>query len=76
MVASPAIELDEERAEGIASDREDRERAIEVQVVVSGRYRGAEQVVGVGALGDEAKRGDDAQSGDEVAHVTLRALRS
>jgi hypothetical protein len=30
MVTSPAIELDEEGAERIASDREDRERAIEV----------------------------------------------
>jgi hypothetical protein len=76
MVASPAIELDEEWAEGITRNCEDRECPIEVQLVVSGRYGGAEQVVGVGAHCDEAKRGDDAHSGDEVAHVTLRALRS
>ena len=76
MVTRPAIESDEEWAEGIARDREDRECPIEVQVVVSGRYGGAEEVVGVGAGCDEAKRGDDAQSGDEVAHVTLRASRS
>ena len=75
-VASPAIELYEEWAEGITSNREDRECSIEVQVVVSGRYGGAEQVVGVGAGCDEAKRCDDAHSGDEVAHITLRALRS
>ena len=42
MVTSPAIELDEEWAEGITSNREDRECSIEVQVVVSGRYGGAE----------------------------------
>ena len=76
MVTSPAIELDEEGAEGIAGDREDRECPIEVQVVVSGRYGGAEQVVGVGAGCDEAKRGDDAQSGDKIAQFILRALRN
>ena len=42
MVTSPAIELDEEGAEGIASNREDRECSIEVQLVVSGRDGGAE----------------------------------
>jgi hypothetical protein len=36
----------------------------------------AEQVVGEGAGCDETKRGDDAHSGDEVAHVTLQASRS
>ena len=76
MVTSPAIELDEEWAEGITCNREDRECAIEVQVVVSGRDGGAEQVVGVGAHCDEAERCDDAQSGDEVAQFNLRALRS
>ena len=42
MVTSPAIELDEEWAEGIAGDREDRECSIEVQIVVSSCYGGAE----------------------------------
>ena len=73
---SPAIELDEEWAEGIAGDREDRECPIEVQFVVSSRDGGAEQVVGVGAGCDEAERGDDAHSGDEVAQFTLRASRN
>lgn len=42
MVTGPAIELDEEWAEGITRNREDRERSIEVQVVIGGRYSGAE----------------------------------
>jgi hypothetical protein len=42
MVTSSAIELDEEGAKGIASNCEDCESSIEVELVVSGRYGGAE----------------------------------